>query len=153
MSGVVTRNVTLERRGPAGAIVLSDDEVASLGGGRKTFPVIVTIGDRHMRLRLARMGGENLIGFSKQARADAGVDLDDSFDAEIAVDDEPRAVEVPDDLTAALSVDAIAGTAFEALAPSHKKEYVRWITDAKRQQTRADRIVKAVEMLREGKTR
>ena len=42
---------------------------------------------------------------------------------------------------------------FDELAPSHRKEYVRWITEAKKPETRAKRITEAVEMIGEGKTR
>jgi Domain of unknown function (DUF1905) len=64
---------TLEPRGPAGAIVLDDERVARRGGSAKTFPVVVTVDGRPARLRLARMGGENLIGFRKVIRAELGV--------------------------------------------------------------------------------
>ncbi len=50
----------LEGRGPAAAIVLSDEQVESLGAG-KAFPVVVDFGDRSIRLRLSRMGGQNMI--------------------------------------------------------------------------------------------
>ena len=42
---------------------------------------------------------------------------------------------------------------FEALAPSHRKEYVRWITEAKKPETRAKRVGEAVAMIAEGKAR
>ena len=51
---------TLHPRGPAGAFVLTDDEVAELGAGRKAFPVSVIVNDVTLPLRLARMGGENM---------------------------------------------------------------------------------------------
>jgi uncharacterized protein YdeI (YjbR/CyaY-like superfamily) len=41
--------------------------------------------------------------------------------------------------------------AFEALAFTHRKEYARWVGDAKRQETRDRRVTRALEMLREGK--
>ncbi|MDT0213682.1 YdeI/OmpD-associated family protein [Rothia sp. ARF10] len=51
------------------------------------------------------------------------------------------------------SADPAAAQAFEAMAYSHRKEYVRWVTDARRERTRADRVAKTVEMVREGLTR
>ena len=65
----------------------------------------------------------------------------------IAADASPRTVEVPDDLAAALAAAPDAARAFAELAPSHRKEHVRWITEAKREQTRADRIAKTIERL------
>jgi uncharacterized protein YdeI (YjbR/CyaY-like superfamily) len=43
--------------------------------------------------------------------------------------------------------------AFEALAYTHRKEYARWVDDAKRDETRRRRVTQALQMLREGKTR
>ena len=143
----------LHQRGPAGAIVLTDDQVAQLGGGAKTFPVAVTVNGTTLRLRVARMGGENLIGFSKAARAEAGVEIDQQVDVEITVDDSPRTVDVPEDLAAALAVDPQVRATFDGLAPSHRKEFVRWVTEAKRETTRSDRIAKTVEMVSDGRTR
>jgi hypothetical protein len=143
----------LEKRGPAGAFLLTDEQVVALGDGRKTFPVTVTVNGGAFALRLARMGGENLIGLSKAVRAAARVELEESYDIEIAVDAVERTVEVPQDLAAALAADGPAQAGFGALAYSHRKEYVRWVTEAKRPQTRAERVAKAVEMVREGKTR
>jgi uncharacterized protein YdeI (YjbR/CyaY-like superfamily) len=63
-------------------------------------------------------------------------------------DDEERTVEVPGDLAAAL--DPAMRTTFDDLSFTHRREYVRWIEDAKREETRARRVAKAVEMLRDG---
>ncbi len=51
------------------------------------------------------------------------------------------------------STDPAVAKAFAAMAYSHRKEYVRWVAAAKREQTRSDRIAKTVEMVREGQTR
>ena len=84
-------HTTLEGRGPAAAIILSDEQVASFGAG-KTFPVAVTIGGRTARLRVARMGGQNMIGFSKAVRADLGVEIDQEVEAVIRLDAAERQV-------------------------------------------------------------
>lgn len=153
MAEVLRETMTLEPRGPAGAFVLTDDQVARLGGGAKAFPVEVTIGAMTMKLRLARMGGENLIGLARAAREQVGVEIGQTLDVQIAADVSPRVVEVPADLATAFAADPGAAAAFERLAYSHRKEYVRWVTEAKREQTRIDRIAKAVEMVRAGRTR
>ncbi|MFC7491725.1 MULTISPECIES: YdeI/OmpD-associated family protein [unclassified Knoellia] len=139
--------------GPAGAFELTDEQVAALGDGARTFPVIVTINGTAVPLRLARMGGKNLVGFSKASRSAAGIEIDDEVTFDITADLAPRTVEVPDDLAAALAADPAVAEAFAAMAFSHRKEYVRWVSEAKRENTRADRIAKAVEMVREGRTR
>jgi uncharacterized protein YdeI (YjbR/CyaY-like superfamily) len=61
--------------------------------------------------------------------------------------------EVPDDLLAALKKNKKALAAFEKFSPSHKREYVEWITGAKQEATRAKRLAQAVEWIAEGKSR
>ena len=61
--------------------------------------------------------------------------------------------EVPDDLRAALDGNAKAAATFEAFPPSCRREYVDWVTEAKREETRARRVAQAVEWMAEGKRR
>lgn len=140
-------HTTLTGRGPAAAILLSDDQVASFGAG-KTFPVAVTIGGRTARLRVARMDGENMIGFSKAARTELGLEIGQEIDAVIRVDTAERTADVPDDLAAALNVNPTVRAAFDALSYSIRKEHARSVADAKQAATRERRIVKIVEGLR-----
>ncbi len=68
----------------------------------------------------------------------------------------PRAkkpLAVPPDLAQALSLNRKAKVAFERFAPGQRREYIEWITEAKRDETRARRIAQAVEWTAEGKTR
>ncbi|WEK60997.1 MAG: YdeI/OmpD-associated family protein [Candidatus Microbacterium colombiense] len=134
-------------RGPAAAIVLTDDQVAALGGG-KAFPVVVTIGGHTARLRVARMGGENMIGFSKAVRADLGVEIGQEVDAVIRVDAAERTVDVPAALGEALDADPAVRAAFDALSYTVRKEHARSVAEAKQEATRERRIAKIVESLR-----
>ena len=140
-------HTVLEPMGPAGAIVLDDEQVAALSDA-KAFPVVVTIGDRTARLRLVRMGGKNLIGFSKAARAELGVELRDEFDVIIAPDADERTVDVPDVLAAALDADPVARAAFDGLSYTRRKEIARSIAEAKQDATRQGRLEKALADLR-----
>lgn len=63
------------------------------------------------------------------------------------------APKAPPDLAAALKKNAKARAAFEASAPSHQREYVEWLTEAKREDIRARRFAQAVEWIAEGKRR
>lgn len=63
------------------------------------------------------------------------------------------APEAPGDLVAALAKNKAAKATFEAFPPSCKREYVEWITEAKREETRAKRLAQAVEWMAEGKRR
>jgi uncharacterized protein YdeI (YjbR/CyaY-like superfamily) len=103
-------------------------------------------------LRLARMGGENLIGFSKAKRAEAGVDTGGKYRVVIEAEEGERTVDVPDDLAAALKAGRVTKQ-FDALAYSHRKEHVRRVTEAKKPETRARRIADTVEKVRAGSTR
>jgi uncharacterized protein YdeI (YjbR/CyaY-like superfamily) len=60
---------------------------------------------------------------------------------------------VPDDLRAALKKNKKAQKAFEAFSPSHRREYIEWITEAKQQATRDKRLATTIEWLAEGKPR
>ncbi|HEY9156022.1 MAG TPA: YdeI/OmpD-associated family protein [Opitutaceae bacterium] len=62
-----------------------------------------------------------------------------------------KEVPVPTDLKKAISANVKANTVFKALAPSHRREYINWIVEAKRPETRAKRIQTTVDWLSEGK--
>lgn len=63
------------------------------------------------------------------------------------------AAEVPDDLLAALKKNAKARETFDAFPPSAKRDYIAWIVEAKREDTRTKRLAQAVEWMAEGKRR
>jgi uncharacterized protein DUF1905 len=95
-------HAVLEPRGPAAAIVLTDAQVVGLGGA-KTPPVRVTINGVTVAARIARMGAENLLGFSKKLRAELGVEIGQAVDAVIELDSAPRTVVVPQALADAFA--------------------------------------------------
>ncbi len=64
-----------------------------------------------------------------------------------------KALTVPDDLQAALKKNKAAAKAFDGFSYSHRKEYVEWVTEAKRPETRAQRLATTLEWLAEGKPR
>lgn len=64
-----------------------------------------------------------------------------------------RELVVPDYLTAALRKNQKARATFEQFSPSHKREYVEWITEAKREEARKQRLATAVEWMAKGKPR
>lgn len=129
--------------GPAGAFELTDEQVASLGGGKRAA-VVVRVGDRTARVRLGVMGGRNVIGLSKANREALAVGLGDVVDVEISADTEVREVAVPDDLAAALASEPGLRDRFDALAYSHRKALVSAIEEAKQEATRARRVADTV---------
>jgi hypothetical protein len=150
--GSLRLTTTLVPRGPAAAVVLDDEQVAAVGEGAKRFPVAATINGYTWRTTVTRMRGEFLVGLNRAVRTEAGVEAGDTVEVELELDTVPREVEVPSALAAALADDPAASAAFEALAYTHRKEYARWISDAKRDETRQRRVAQALEMLRSGKT-
>jgi uncharacterized protein YdeI (YjbR/CyaY-like superfamily) len=71
-------------------------------------------------------------------------------DVDIQFDTAPRKVRVPTDLGDALAHDSTAWDFFETLSYTHRKEWVRWVHEAKEPETRAARIAKTVAALRAG---
>ncbi|MCM0622664.1 DUF1905 domain-containing protein [Nocardioides bruguierae] len=139
--------VTLERRGPAAAVVLTDEQVATLGEGKKAFPVTATVAGHTFPGRVARMGGENLVGLNKAVRTAAGVEAGDEVDVVLVTESAPRTVEVPDEVAAVLAAAGLR-EAFDGLAPSRRKELVRWAGDAKKEETRLRRLAQLPEKVR-----
>lgn len=141
-------HTVIEPFGPAGALILSDDQVSQLGGGKRAA-VLVRIGERSARVRLAVMGGCNVIGLSKANRALLGVEIGQTVDAEVSRDDAARSVSVPNDLQEALASEPDLRTTFDSLAFTHRREYVEWVDAAKKPETRARRIAATLERLRD----
>jgi hypothetical protein len=151
--GSIRLSATLVSRGPAAAVVLDDEQVAAVGEGAKRFPVVATVNGHTWRTTVTRMRGEFLLGLNRAVRDEAGVEAGDTVEVELVLDTTPREVEVPEALAEALADDPAVRAAFEGLAYTHRKEYARWIEDAKRDETRKRRVAEALEMLRQGKTR
>ena len=124
--------------------------VEGLGGGKKPA-VAVTVSGYSYRSSIAVMGGKFLIPLSAERRAESGIKGGDAVEVELALDDKPREVTVPDDLAAALAGDAAAKTFFETLSYSNRLRHVLSVTDAKTPETRQRRIDKVLEMMRAGK--
>jgi Bacteriocin-protection, YdeI or OmpD-Associated/Domain of unknown function (DUF1905) len=141
-----TIRTTLQRSGANNVgIELDEDLVLSFGVGKRV-PVIVTLNGFSYRSTVAAMGGSYWVGVSAEHRAAAGVAGDEVHDVTIEHDSAPREVEVPDDFAVELDGAGLRPT-FDKLAPSHRKEYVRSIEEAKAADTRVRRIAKAIEKI------
>ncbi|KQW47691.1 hypothetical protein ASC77_14780 [Nocardioides sp. Root1257] len=126
---------------------IPDEVVEQLGAGRRP-PVVASVGEHTWRSSIARMGDAFWLGVSKENRDLAGVEAGQVLDLEVTVDDAPRTVEPPAELAAALESDPTLAAAWARLAPSHQKEWARSIEDAKKPETRAARVGKAITALR-----
>ena len=121
--------------------------IEELGAGERP-PVTIRVNGHSWRSRIAKMRGRYLIGFSKANRAAAGVDTGEEVEVEVELDTEPRVVAEPGDLTRALEGDPVARAAFDRLPPGGRRRHVHAIEGAKKAETRARRIAKAVAELR-----
>jgi bifunctional DNA-binding transcriptional regulator/antitoxin component of YhaV-PrlF toxin-antitoxin module len=110
-----------------------------------------TLNGTPFRGRLAVYGGKTYLGLSKEVRETAGIEVGDEVEVALDRDEAPREVQIPAALLAALEADSAAKAAFDKLAFTHRKEYARWIDEAKKEETRERRIAKALEMLKSGK--
>jgi bifunctional DNA-binding transcriptional regulator/antitoxin component of YhaV-PrlF toxin-antitoxin module len=118
-------------------------------GGGKRPAVTITINGHSWQSRVAIMRGRYLLGLSNANRKAAGVATGDEVEIEVEIDAGPRVVAEPTDFARALDADPAARTAYDRLSHSRKREHVRAIESAKRPETRAQRIEKALAMLRD----
>lgn len=129
----------------ATGIPVPEEVVTGLGAGRRPA-VHVTVGGHRYRSTIAPMGGRSWIPLSAEHRTAAGVAAGDEVDVDVEPDTEPRTVEVPDDLAAALDDDT--RRAFDALSYSNRRRHVLAVEGAKAAETRARRVAKVVAELR-----
>jgi hypothetical protein len=139
---------TLERHGSGTVVVVPFDLKEEFGSGRP--PVRATVNGHTFRTTLFTMGGRPLLGLNREVREAAGVDAGAQVSVTLERDKEPRSVAVPPDLAVALDRDLAVRNTFNGLSYTHRKEYVRWIEEAKREETRTRRIEKSIELLRAG---
>jgi hypothetical protein len=103
------------------------------------------------RSSLMKYSGVFHLGVHKATLARAGVAGGDHVDVTIEIDDQPLPTDViPGDLAQALARHAGMSATWEKLAPAHRREYVKQGTEAKKAETRARRIAKIVDGLRDG---
>jgi hypothetical protein len=139
-------------------IVLKDDQVNATGlpvpaeavtamGAGKKPKVKVSLNGHTYRSTVAAYGDVFILPLSAEHRTAAGVQAGDTVEVTIELDTEPRTVEVPADLAAALAAKPGARPAFDALSYTLRKEAVRQVESAKAQETRTRRIAAIVAKL------
>ncbi|MFL6589736.1 MAG: YdeI/OmpD-associated family protein [Chthoniobacterales bacterium] len=95
-------------------------------------------------------GEKTLVGYVKKAAAlnEAGVKATWRTERK-----KRKPLPMPADFTAALKKNPKAQKTFDGFSPSHRREYIEWITEAKREETRKERLAKSIQWLAEGKPR
>jgi uncharacterized protein DUF1905/bacteriocin resistance YdeI/OmpD-like protein len=137
-------DATLVAADRGGAFVAIPAVVVAALGGKGRIPVRATFDGVAYRGSIVSMGGERVLGVLKAIRTELGKGPGDELRVTVALDDEERSVDLPDDLRDALAAAALIDR-FTSLSYSHQREYVMWIDEAKRPATRARRIAETVE--------
>ncbi|HEY0738772.1 MAG TPA: YdeI/OmpD-associated family protein [Herpetosiphonaceae bacterium] len=116
-------------------------------GTHKRPKVVVHLNGYAYRSTVAAYGDVFMLPLSAEHRTAAGLKAGDEVEVTLELDSEPRTVEIPDDLAAALAEHEGAPATFDGLSFSQRKEYVRQVESAKAQETRERRIASIVAKL------
>ncbi|MGZ9235736.1 MAG: YdeI/OmpD-associated family protein [Anaerolineales bacterium] len=141
----------IQNAGGGGAFVEVPFDVEAEFGSKRPKVKAVIEGVPYRGI-LTRMGTEcHLLVILKEIREQTGKTFGDEVTVTVEPDTEPRVIEVPAELKKAFETEKEAKDFFEKLSYTHQREYVMWINEAKREETRQNRIVKTIEMLKQGK--
>jgi hypothetical protein len=133
-----------------GAAVMFPYDVEKEFGVKGRVPVNATFNDVPYTGSLVKCGpGSHMVGILKSICEKIGKRPGDTVDVVVWRDEDERTVEIPAEFSAMLKKEGLLAS-FEKLSYTHRKEYCRWIGEAKKEETRLKRIAKAVEMLKNG---
>jgi bifunctional DNA-binding transcriptional regulator/antitoxin component of YhaV-PrlF toxin-antitoxin module len=133
-----------------GAFVRFPYDVAEAFGAKGKIPVKAFIDGEPYRGSLIKYGfPEHILGVPKAIREKIGKDPGDAVEVELSKDEEERTLETPPELHKRMLKEGLLPF-FEKLSYTHRKEYCRWIAEAKKEETRQRRLEKAVELLKKG---
>ena len=151
MTNKQTFKAVIKNAGGGGAFVDVPFDVEKEFGSKKP-KVKAQIEGVPYRGLLVRMGTENhMLIILKGIREQIGKTFGDEITVTVEPDTEPRLIEIPAELKKAFRAEKEAKAFFDKLSYTHQKEYVNWINEAKKEETRQNRIVKTIEMLKKGK--
>jgi len=152
MSKQTFRTELLKGDGDTTGFVIPDKVVEAMGQGRRPKVTVTINGKFSYPNTVAVMGGQYMIGISKERRKLAGVSGGEMIEVTLELDTTPRAMEVPRDLQKALDKDEAARAFFAALSYSNQRRHIDPINDAKTPETRARRIERSVALFHDGKS-
>lgn len=146
-----TFTATIQNAGGGGAFVEVPFDVEAAFGSKRPRVKAMIEGVPYRGI-LTRMGTEcHLLVVLKEIREQIGKTFGDPVTITVEPDTEPRVIEIPAGLKKAFKLEKEAKAFFDKLSYTHQREYVMWINEAKREETRLNRITKAIEMLKQGK--
>jgi len=136
--------------GDGGACVYFPYDIEKEFGSRGRVPVKATFDGIPYSGSLVKYSApQHMLGILKAIREQLGKGPGDMVDVTIQKDESERKVEVPAELEKLLKKEKLTEV-FAGLSYTHQKEYCRWITQAKREETRTSRLAKTAEMLKSG---
>ena len=143
-----------EGAGPAGAwcFIAVPFNVSEVWATRGRVAVKGTINGFPYRTTIQPADGRHLLTFNKQLQAGAGAKAGDKVSVVMERDTEERIVEAPAELAKAFRKNKEARKLWDKLAYTHRKEFARWISGAKQEETRERRAGKAISMILMKKT-
>ena len=131
-----------------GAFIFFPFDVQKEFGTKGKIPIDVTFDGVPEKSSLSRHGyPQHLAGVPKAIREQIGKGPGDHIEVVVWKDDAARAVEIPPEFQKRLAKEKLLPF-FETLSNTHRKEYVRWITEAKKEETRKARFEKAIALLK-----
>jgi hypothetical protein len=143
-----TFTAIIQNAGGGGAFVEIPFDVEKTFGSKKPKVKALIDGVPYRGL-LTRMGGPNhILIILKGIREKIGKSFGDEIKITVEPDTKERVIEVPKDLMKELKKHKETKAFFDKLSYTHRREYVMWINEAKRDETRQRRIVKMIEMLK-----
>ena len=147
MQEIAFDGVLLAARGGGHAIAVDGPLAASLGAEHMSR-VAGTLNGHPFRSNVVKMGGSIFLGVHK-ANVDAlGLTPGDTVVVVISLDAAPRGDDTPPGILAdALRRDPVATATWEKLAPSHRREYVGFIKEARKDETRRRRVKRTIDEL------
>ena len=146
-----TFTATIQNAGGGGAFVDVPFDVETAFGSKRPRVKAMIEGVPYRGI-MTRMGTEHhILIILKEIREKIGKSFGDEVTITVELDTEPRVLEIPADLKKAFRTEKMAKAFFDKLSYTHQREYVMWINEAKKEETRQNRVVKAIEMLKEGK--
>jgi hypothetical protein len=136
--------------GDGGACVYFPYDVEQEFGTKGRVPVKATFDGVPYTGSLVKYGApQHMLGILKAVREQLGKGPGDMVDVTIQRDETERKVDIPVELEKLLKKEKLTEL-FAGLSYTHQKEYCRWITEARREETRANRLAKTAEMLKSG---
>lgn len=149
MAKAVKFTAELRDAGGGGVYVFFPYNTEEVFGVKGRVPIKATIDGEPYQGSLVKYGTpQHMLLVLKSIREKIGKDIGDTVQVTIEHDVAKRTVEVPEDFVKALKESKLK-TAFDKMSYSHQREYVKWIEEAKKEETRFNRIVKAIEKIAE----